>query len=155
MATIRLIGDKSLIRKLHPSRLIAGPAHRWADRSGQALQEATRSRAPRWRGSLAESIDYEIEGGVIPRRVVLKTDAPHAAVHEFGHAPYWPPPRALDAWAAAHGFGPNGGYLVARSISRKGISAKHYMRDGTNAAKPKLIGVVVRFADEIEAGAAI
>ena len=37
-----------------------------------------------------------------------------------GGGRHWPPAQALEGWASRHGFGPGGGFLVARAIGRRG-----------------------------------
>ncbi len=152
--TVRLEGVPPLKRKLTPAhRFLTGPTHRYANRVGTVVRNFSRQRAPRWRGGLQKAITYRVLGGTVAREVRVEANAVHAAIHEFGHAPYWPPPTALEGWAAAHGFGPGGGFLVARAISRRGIAAKHYMRDGVAAAEPRVRAYADQMQREIEAEA--
>lgn len=49
-----------------------------------------------------------------------------------------PPPGALVGWLERHGMDPRLDYVVRRSIARKGIAAKRYMRDSLEQNKPRI-----------------
>lgn len=154
MATIvvRVIGDEELARKLR-SNFAAAPVRRFLTRSAIVVQGHAREKAPVDTGQLRNSIAYEIDGATMPRWARIGTNVKHGPFVELGTRPHFPPPNALEPWARRHGFGPSGGFLVARAISRHGTKARPYLVPGLNASQGQIRALVSTLGAEIEAAA--
>lgn len=107
-----------------------------------------RPRTPVFQSRLRNSINSEVTGvGMnIVGRVGSSIDSPYPSVMEFGRRPgSRPPPAAsLERWVYLVLGVPQEDALsvafqIARSIGIKGIKGHYFMRDGFNAAKPKVI----------------
>lgn len=105
-----------------------------------AMREATmivtrdaRKNAPVDRGILRASIAPEVRSSGREVIGVVGSNQKHAPMMEFGTKPHWPPLDALRVWARRHGMNV---YLVARSIARKGIKERRFLRNAlTNNAQ--------------------
>lgn len=55
--------------------------------------------------------------------------APQSPFIEFGTAPHFPPPSALEPWARRHGFedARAGAFLIARAIAERGTPARPFL----------------------------
>lgn len=59
---------------------------------------------------------------------------PYVSVLEYGRKPgsLMPPPRIIEEWATRNIGKPGLGYVIARSIARKGLPEHRMFRDATN-----------------------
>lgn len=112
---------------------------------------------PVYRGTLRNSIASEVQGsGPKIRGIVGSTlkDEEYPAVMEFGRRPgaKMPPPDALIPWVTRvlkvkKSEAPAVAWIVARSIGKKGIKGRRFLRDGFQAALPRIKD---RFAAALE-----
>lgn len=161
----RLYGFDQFERRMTNPTWASKPAgdflRRWVD----FYRDVARRRAPVWRGRLRRSIKRQMDTAKFPLWARVFSDVPSAPFMEYGtgtrsdgpnarHRVHWPPARALNPWAQAHGFGPRGGFLVARKIGmRGGLEPRHFFRDAERAADRKLNGWLATMAKEMEAEA--
>lgn len=91
------------------------------------IKEDAKRRAPKDLGKLQDGIKFRVVKNKksIVARIVSEAD--YSAFVEFGTSPHFPPWDELEGWAQRHGFGEGGGFLVARSISKKGTPAQPFM----------------------------
>lgn len=121
-----------------------------------------RSAALRLQGMVIESIQHALPrsavdtGGLIAsvhtRSVhdgaITDVSAPHAGAIEHGTRPFWPPQAPLAAWALRKGLAQNEreaatiAFLVARSISRRGIAPRHFFATAWAAFPPVLVAEI-------------
>lgn len=152
---VRMHGLEALVAKLDGPRLVARPARRFFDRSTIAVQGEARQRAPVDRGRLRNSIATEVDRSQIPRWGRIGTNLEYSIYVHEGTRPHFPPPSAIEPWARRHGFGPGGGFLVARAIAQRGTQARPFLRDGFEASVGQIQGFVAVMASDIEREAAI
>ena len=145
--TIRVEGLEEAVAKLTPQRA-DGPIGRFLDRGAIYIQSRAREKAPVDTERLRGSIGIE-EPSNRMRHIGANTD--YAEYVEKGTGAHFPPPSALQGWAARHGFGADGGFLVARAISRSGTKAQPYMRPAAEAGESFVKTLVPTLAAELEA----
>lgn len=159
---VQIKGLDALSRKLQPTRLVAGPARRFLSRGAVAIQGPARRNAPKDRGRLASSINFEVDPAPFPRYARIGPNIRtgggggvdnYAAAQEFGTRPFWPPREQLEAWGRRKGLSPGQVYGVRKAIATRGIKPKRYMRDAVEEARPKIEGYVIVLAREIEEAA--
>lgn len=144
---IRIEGLDEALAKLTPQRA-DGPIGRFLDRGAIYIQSQARGNAPVDTGRLRNSIGVESPSNRT-REIGANTD--YAEYVETGTRPHFPPPSALEGWAGRHGFGPGGGFMVARAISRSGTKAQPYMRPAAEAGETFIKSLIPTLAAEIEA----
>lgn len=113
---------------------------RFADAVGEVTVRNAVSRSPVDTGYLRASLTYESESDGQNAVVVIGSNVKYAIYMEFGTGAltdwpgggkgyHFPPPAALERWARRHGFGENGGFVVARAIARRGgLAPRRYLR---------------------------
>lgn len=66
--------------------------------------------------------------------------------HKAGH---FPPPAALDLWAARHGFA--SGFIVARAIARRGgLKPRRMLREGLKESMSAIQGFIKQLEEDIK-----
>ena len=75
-------------------------------------------------GSLQRNIKRTVRG----LRGEVVAGSPHAIFVEEGTRPHFPPVAPLEAWAARKLGSPGLGFVIARSIARKGTPAQPFMQ---------------------------
>ena len=95
-------------------------------------------------GSLRAGINYTLTKRNTKIEANILSSEDYSAYVEYGTSPHFPPPRALEGWAQRHGFGEGGGFLVAKSIARRGTPAQPFMYPAYAEQKPKFIRNVRR-----------
>lgn len=144
---IRIEGLPEALAKLTPQQA-NGPINRFLDRGAIYIQSQARGNAPVDTGRLRNSIGVEEPSD---RQRIIGANTDYAEYVETGTRPHFPPPAALEGWAARHGFGPGGGFMVARAISRSGTKAQPYMRPAAEAGETFVKSLIPTLAAEIEA----
>jgi hypothetical protein len=168
MMQVKIVGLDRLLRKLSPELLVR-PMHDFFARSDLAVQAEARRKVPVDEGHLRNMIQTEEDSAQPPRwgKTGFLNAAPgtplwfKARAMEFGtgrvgdmdvsHQPgHSPPGDALDGWARRHGF--DSGWQVAAIIRRRGgLLPRRFLRDGLEAALPKIKGYVERLGQDIAA----
>lgn len=173
VTTLKLKGFEDL-RKLRPE-LASGPAKKYFSRVGVKVQNLARKKAPVDQHILRNTITYEVDEAEFPSYVRIGSNSDHALPMEGGTGlladlpggtgrRHFPPPAALDLWAARHGFKnvdpvsgeeKPAGIIVARIIAKRGgLAPRRFLRDGLEEATPDIEGSILdKFAQEIEAEA--
>lgn len=152
--TIEVVGLERLLGKMRDEGSLLGePVATAMEASAIKVQQLARQNAPSWRNLLRNSITYDLKGSPIPLVALIGPmrgpATQYATVMEFGRraGAKQPPIAAIAPWARAHGLNP---YLVARSIARKGIKGRFYMKRAAEAAEPFIRQYLDRAAKEIE-----
>lgn len=156
---LEIVGIDEALRDLERFPEIA---NKHLDRAMQnavlVLQGEARQRAPVFMGALRGSIRSKVTGqGMSLKGVVgsaLKEDYP--VVMEFGRRPgaKMPPPQALERWVHLQmgvptEDAPGVAYVVARSIGRKGIKGRFFMRRAYEENKNRVMAFFVTALDRI------
>ena len=64
---------------------------------------------------------------------------------------HFPPSDALERWASRHGFGPGGGFVVARAIGRRGgLKPREFLTGAFRENVQKIRGFLGDVARDIE-----
>ncbi len=154
---VEVEGLQELLEKLRDKpKLFGNPFQRTMKAIVLDVEKEAKDRVPRWRHNLLRAISHQVEPSPVPlwakAGVIGAKGSPlykQAATMEFGRrAGAKPPPtRAIEPWARAKGLNP---YLVARSIGRKGIKPRRYLRGAWDAVKPRIPDYLKRAAALIE-----
>ena len=106
--------------------------------SGLAAQRVAKEGIPRDTSSLSRALTLETKP--LQARLYFNRDLIYAHVMESGRrvgAPM-PPPLALAGWARRKGF-EGSLYVLARSISRRGIKGRFFMKAAREAGEQSMI----------------
>lgn len=126
------------------------PLQMLLDEASLIAQAAAIEGAPRDTGELQRSIQRDVQ----PFSARVYTLKSYAEVMEFGRSPggKMPPPQALAGWARRHGrdTSPSGLFVLARSIARRGIKGRFFMRKAADKTRRELPRLVQKMADRIE-----
>ncbi len=145
---IELVGLQRVLGKLTPT-LYAQPLRNFFKRATLSIESEAKPLTPVDTGRLRGSITSRIDSSPIPMWATVGTNVAYGqAVHDGARA-HFPPPSALEGWARRHGFGENGGFLVARAISRRGTKARPFLRDGMRKALGAIRGHATRLGRDI------
>lgn len=122
----------------------------------RVAQEEVVKRVPVDTGRLWDAITARVEGdGAGLSGVVEVSSLVYSVPMELGSRPHWPPRAPIEAWARRKFNLSNPvearrvGFLVARSISKKGTKGRFYFRDGAKAAEPRIERLFEAAADRI------
>jgi hypothetical protein len=116
------------------------------------VRKEAQARAPRDTGRLQRSLKVKVDNRPVPRFGTVYSSLPYArAVHDGRRAgARMPPPGALAGWAGRHGF-TGSLFVLARSIGRKGIAGRPFLRTAARNAKGRMDAELRRAAKKIEA----
>lgn len=166
---VRLVGEQELARKLRAGLAAPAAARFLLDAWRFDVERGAKGNIARgpggwlWKGTTRRSLTSERDPAAFPRYARVGSNQDAARWGEYGtgllsedpqsaHRRYFPPPRALDAWAADHGF--TNGYAVAAAISRRGGTApRRFLRTAAEAAQGKIDGWLDEAARLVEAKA--
>lgn len=79
-----------------------------ADKIGRILRRLARRLAPKFTGSLKESISYEVQPGTKGYKIVLYSDIRYSHFQEYGFTPHYVKIRYMKEWLDAHATGAPG-----------------------------------------------
>lgn len=152
MVTITWVGmtPQQLASLADADRLIGVPLKQALQRSAITVQGDAKRGTPVDTGRLRASITSVVDASPIPRFATIGTNIEYAPwVHDGRRPGRMPPPAALATWARRHG-GQNP-YVLARSIGRRGIKGKPFLRDAFALNIGRIRGYFERAGREIEA----
>ena len=137
--TVKLEGLDELQGKLKP-KLYEKVVAMLMENMALLGERTAKQVAPRDTGALKRSIHAAVK----PTSARVFSNLNYAAVVEFGRRPEQrgPPPHALLGWLRRHGIPASAAYVVARSIGRRGIKGRFFMKaavDAINMKTPRLI----------------
>ena len=152
--SIKLVGLQELQQKFSQSpNVVSEELNKAMQDSVITLQGEVRGLTPVDTGRLRQSVATDVRsvgGTVIGTVGSVVTYAPFV---EFGTRPHFPPIAAVSTWASRHGFGPGGGFLVARAISIRGTKAVEMFQKGLQASRGRIEqffeAATRRFADRL------
>ena len=151
--SVKLHGADKLTKAFRTSpKWLGQEIERGLENSALSVQREAQILAPVDTGRLRGSITYELDKAPIPKFAKVGPTVEYGAFVEFGRRPNsaMPPVSALIPWLKRQGVSQNTesvAFLVARSIAKRGIKPKPYMRDGYKEAKrgiDKIWGKVAR-----------
>ncbi len=120
-------------------------------RSGEAILEEIRQRAPKASGGLAESFARQgARASMLGASVSIGTDSPYAAAIEYGQAPTAiPVTPALVQWFASHGFddAERAAWRFAAKVREQGQPARPFFNDAVDSAEGTVDAELERLAD--------
>lgn len=137
-------GMERLVRDMHGEPML------------EAMRDATlyvtadaRRDAPVDTGRLRASIFPEVRAEGRQVIGVVGSNVEHAPFMEFGTRPHWPPRQPIETWARRHGLS---WFVVARSIARKGIKARAYLRGAIRKNAGRIVERLKRGVDQAAKG---
>jgi len=140
---LHVLGHERIAAKLTPA-LVKVPAMGIVrDAAAYALRE-TSAGVPTFTGASSHSFVSQIRGDGLSAKIRPSRAYAKMATLEYGrHAGRaLPPPRALRAWAAAHGM-TGLEFVLARAIARRGVKGRFFMRRAKDKVRshelPRLI----------------
>jgi hypothetical protein len=164
----KLHGFDDLERKMKYPTWAAGPAGRFLDRWRFSTERAAKANIKRgpggwlWKGHDRRSLTSERDQATFPHWARVGSNSRTVRWGEFGTGlksedptaskkRHWPPSAALEPWARAHGYGPGGGFLVARAIGRRGgLEPRRFLRNAAKDSERKIPGWLATAAREME-----
>ncbi len=147
--SVQFSGFQEALRKIDGNTLLAAPLRRALTQSALLVEGNAKRLVPVDTGNLRRSITYRVDSRPIPLFAEIGTNAPYAVfVHEGRKAGKMPPTSALLGWARRHGRNP---FAVARSIGRRGIRGKPFLRNALTQARGQIQAFLSDAAREIEA----
>lgn len=148
--SIEVAGFERLGRALSPG-IVQGPLRDVLQKAAREATRVAKGKAPRDTGALMRSITPEVRP--LSARVYTRRGAAYFPVMEFGRRPgaKMPPPDKLRGWARRHGFPTTRGALfaLARSIGRRGIKGRFYMRAGAQSVRRQMPGYLRTMGQQI------
>lgn len=126
--------------------------------AGLDIASNAKAEAPVFMGALRASITHEttISGRQSFVKIAPSLSGIYPSVMEFGRRPGAkpPPPAALIRWvhlviAPGESQEARVAYLISRSIGRKGIKGREYMRKGLDKSSSKFNGWLNDFLDRV------
>lgn len=146
---VQVRGLAELARRT-PDRLLQPVLRELLTHAALYAERAAREGAPKDTANLARSIAHEVR----PELARVYSPLLYARVMELGRRPgaRMPPPAALRGWARRHGMA-GLEFVLARSIARRGIRGRFYMRKAAEglarAELPRLIERARRRLEEL------
>lgn len=139
---------RRLLNRLRPADALAGIATLLRNVSIFTERHA-KEGAPKDTSNLARSIAWDAQ----PLSARVYSPLAYAAVMEAGRRPgaKMPPPDALRGWMRRHGMGPAGAWALARSIARRGIKGRFFMKAARDKAEAKLPDFLRTMRADLEA----
>ena len=144
---IKVEGAKRLQEALKDPKLLKGPIADFLKKSAFYVEGSAKEKVPVDTGRLKASISSKVK----TTEAEIGTNVFYAPYVEFGTRPHFPPSSALEGWARKHGFGPGGGFLVARAISRRGTKKQPFLVPALQGAKSAIDGFLKEAINKIEA----
>lgn len=144
--TVEAIGLPGIRRKIGVMADLK-PVAETIDEASLFAQGVAVQGAPRDTAGLQRSIQRDVS----PFSASVYSIQKHASVMEFGRRPgaKMPPPSALEGWARRHGFA-GGTFVLARSIARRGIKGRFFMKAAREATIRELPRMLNRLAARLE-----
>jgi phage gpG-like protein len=147
---VEIEGLDELRRKLR-SEVAGPPAHRFLQRSADAVQREAKKLTPFDTARLKTSITTEVDSRTpVPQYARIGTNVKYGLyVHEGRKPGKYPPAAPIAAWIKRKRLNiPT--FTVQRAIARKGIAPKPFLKDGLEAAIPSIQRNVPTLARELE-----
>ncbi len=144
--TIKPRSLRALQRRLNPDTILE-PVQDGITTLGLLVERRARQGAPRDIGDLQRSIMTETK----PLFARVHSNLVYHPVMELGRRPgaRMPPPAALADWARRKGF-TGSLFVLARSIARRGIKGRFYMRAAAKAGRTALPKILDDVAGAME-----
>lgn len=148
--SIRVTNAEEMQRKARASSIMAEPIRTALKKSAYVVDGQAKRNAPVDTGRLRASITNAVDASAVPRFATVGTNVMYArAVHD-GRKPGSQPPTAgeLALWARRHGnINP---YVLARSIKRRGIKPRPFLRSAFEANLDRIRGFFQTAGRDIE-----
>ena len=118
------------------------------------VRDSAAANAPSFSGELAGSMSSRVtsDRSVVIGEVYSSASNPiYPLVMEYGRTPGKKPPptSAIVVWVEAVLGDASLAYVVARSIGRKGIKGKHFLKRAWDEHRPAVLGMFKLIADQI------
>lgn len=146
--TIQITGVDRIVGKLNPS-LYRGALTGMLSDLAVIAQTAARDAAPKDTNAGVRSIMADVQA---TQAVIGRGMLNYMRVMDQGRraGAAMPPPQALVGWMRRHGMS-GSPYALARSISRRGIKGRFFLRHGYEVTVRALPAATAKFAREVEA----
>ncbi len=148
--SVDVVGLERLGRALNP-KIINGPMRELLQKAAREGTRTAKGEAPKDTHALERSITPQVKP--LSARVYTRRAATYFPVMEFGRRPgaKMPPPQKLRGWARRHGFGTTPGalFVLARSIARRGIKGRFFMRAGAQKVRRNMPGYLRTMGKQI------
>jgi len=123
------------------------------------VQREVVTRTPSQKGDLRRSISSDVKGAGLNMHGVVGTPMVYALPVEMGAGPHFPPVDRIGLWVRRVNMSieylgrplaiAQMAFLVARSISQRGLSPHWMFRDGLSAARSRVLSTLQNAQDRI------
>ena len=124
------------------SKLFKKPLKHLLQNSSALAERVAKGAAPKDTSSMARDIRADVRS--LSAKIHLPRNLEYYHVMEEGRRPgrKMPPPRELHGWMRRHGIPLGMAFVIARSIARRGIKGRFFMRQSfvaTTKAMPRFL----------------
>src|SRR5262245_3696852 len=123
---VTIKGLNELVEQCETRAFMRGPLRNFFERAAITVENRSKQLSPTDTGRLRGSITHHVDSAALPLWAKVGTNVQYAPYMEFGtgifnegpsggSGRHFPPPAALDRWAARHGIA--SGFVVARAIA--------------------------------------
>lgn len=114
---------RKLLRKMPPAIKIA--VERFLIKAGLVVKSSAKANAPVRTARLRDSISSKVDK--LRQEAVIGPNVEYGPYVEHGTRPHFPPVKALSEWAGKVLGDASLGFVIAKSISKKGTKKQPYM----------------------------
>lgn len=144
---IEIPNAKKLEARLNDPQFVGGPLRTLLTKASLQAETVAKGKAPVWTGQLRRDIRSEVKP--LSARVTTGRKLEYYNTMEFGRKPgaKMPPPSSLHRWMRSKGIPTSAAFVLARSIARRGIKGRFFMKSGADAARnsmPKFLAEMGR-----------
>lgn len=131
---------EKLNARLADPDFIGGPLRDLLTTASIHAEGVAKNTAPKDTGALTRDLMSEVKP--LQARVFTKRDLVYYNTMEYGRRAGATPPSGnkLVAWAARKGLSKSAAFAIARSIGRRGIKGRFFMKAGADSARNKMPG---------------
>ena len=147
--TVRTPNLAEFQKSLKDPALFKKPLHKLLNRASLHGEAVAKAKAPKDTSSMARDIKASVQS--VSAKVSMPRNLTYYSVMEEGRRPggKMPPPRELHGWMRRHGIPLGMAFVIARSIARRGIKGRFFMRQAAQSIHKKMPGYLRDMGEEV------
>ncbi len=146
---IQVVNLTEFKRSLKDPRLFKVPLRNLLTDASNLGERVAKDKAPKDTASMARDIQASVQKTTA--KVSLPRHLKYYRVMEEGRRPgsKMPPPQELHGWLRRHGIPLGAAFVIARSIARRGIKGRFFMRQAAAAVDKKMPSLLRKMGEEV------